>query len=89
MTYRVEIAPAAGRDLKHLDKSVVSRLEPAILSLGEDPRPPGTRKIRDSENSYRIRVGEYRIIYDVYDNQKLVVVLRVERRSENTYRRIP
>jgi len=62
------------------------QLRNAIRSLAENPRPQGVRKIRGAEKAYRIRVGNYRVVYDVYDSDNLVLILQVARRSETTYR---
>lgn len=88
--YRTEVAPAAERDLKGLRRRIqrrdFERLRAAIRSLADNPRPPGVRKIEGAERAYRIRVGDYRIIYEIYDEENLVAVLRVARRTEATYR---
>jgi mRNA interferase RelE/StbE len=88
--YRVEISPAADRDLEKLKSRIRSqdfeRLRNAVRSLAGEPRPPGVRKIEGAEKAYRIRVGNYRVIYDVYDGDNLVLILQVARRSETTYR---
>jgi len=86
--YRVEIAPAAGRDLKRLAEPVRDRVEAAIRSLAERPRPPGSKKITGRERSYRIRVGAFRVVYETFDDERLVVIARVLRRTETTYRRL-
>ncbi|MBI2911169.1 MAG: type II toxin-antitoxin system RelE/ParE family toxin [Chloroflexi bacterium] len=88
MPHKVEFSPAAARELRRLPAPVRGRLEPAILGLGSDPRPSGVRKIQGSARAYRIRLGEYRVVYNVYEDEKLVVVLRVGRRSERTYQRL-
>ena len=62
------------------------RLRNAIRSLAGEPRPQGVRKIRGAEKACRIRVGNYRVVYDVYDTDNLVLILQVARRSETTYR---
>jgi len=88
--YRVEISPAADRDLERLKTRIrmqdFERLRNAVRSLAEEPRPRGVRKIRGAENAYHIRVGNYRVVYDVYDSDNLVLILQVARRSETTYR---
>ena len=88
--YRVEISPAADRDLENLKGRIrrqdFERLRNAVRSLAEEPRPQGVRKIRGAERAYRIRVGNYRVVYDVYDSDGLVLILQVARRSETTYR---
>jgi mRNA interferase RelE/StbE len=86
MPYRVELAPAAQRDLRRLPRDIQTRLAPAIMALAEQPRPARVRKLQGEERTWRIRIGAYRIIYDIIDNHALVVVLKVVRRSEMTYR---
>ena len=86
MPYRVELSSAAQRDLRRLGAQVMDRLSGPIQALGDTPRPLGSRKIRGEENAWRIRVGPYRVIYDVYDDRSLVVVLKVDRRRESPYR---
>ena len=86
MPYRVELAPAAQRELRRLPPEVQARLAVPIRDLGEDPRPIGVRKLRGEDRAWRIRVGPYRVVYDVYDDRELVVVLKVGRRRESTYR---
>ena len=88
MGYRVEIAPAAGRDLKRLPAPVRGRLEDAISGLRKEARPAGSKKITGRERSYRIRAGAFRVVYEVFDDERLVVIARVLRRTETTYRRL-
>lgn len=88
MPYRVEISPAAARDLRRLTLQVRDRVEPVITALANEPRPHGVRKIRREERAYRVRVGPYRVVYEVYDEEQWVIVLRVARRTEGTYRRV-
>jgi len=89
--YRVEISPAADRDLERLKNRIriqdFERLRNAVKSLAGEPRPRGVRKIRGAEKAYRIRVGNYQVVYDVYDSDNLVLILQIARRSETTYRR--
>lgn len=88
--YRIEVSPAADRDLKRLKGLIrrpdFERLRDAVRGLAEEPRPHGVRKIKGAERAYRIRVGSYRVVYEVYDNDFLVLILQVARRSETTYR---
>ena len=87
MPYRVELAPAAQRELRRLPPQVAARLRAPIETLSTNPRPHGVRKLQGQESSWRIRVGPYRVIYDIDDNRQLVVILKLDRRSEATYRR--
>lgn len=67
------------------DAKLKGRLGKAIDGLASDPRPPGCKKLKDEERVFRIRVGEYRILYEVHDNRLLVLVIRISKR-EDAYR---
>ena len=88
--YRLEVSPAADRNLEKLKGRIRSqdfeRLRDAVRSLAKEPRPQGVRKIKGLEKAYRIRVGNYRVVYEVYDSENLILILQVARRSETTYR---
>ena len=86
MPYRVELAPAAQRDLRRLPREAQARLATPIQVLAENPRPAGVRKLRGEERTWRIRIGPYRVVYDVFDDRALVIILKVVRRTEATYR---
>jgi mRNA interferase RelE/StbE len=86
--YRVELAPAAQRQLRRLPPGDAASLRGPILALALDPRPPGVSKLADSP-FWRVRVGRLRVIHSIEDDHRLVVVLRVARRSESTYRQVP
>ncbi len=79
--YRVEVRPAALRTLRNLDATVRPRIEGAIALLAEDPRPPASRPLR-GRPGYRVRVGDYRIIYTVQDDVLLIVVVTLGHRRE-------
>ena len=87
--YRLEVSPTADPDLEKLKGRIIrqdfERLRDAVRGLAEEPRPHGVRKIKGEERTYRIRVGSYRVVYEVYDNDNLVLILQVARRSETTY----
>jgi mRNA interferase RelE/StbE len=85
--YRVDLAPAAQRQLRRLPPGAAASLRGPILALALDPRPAGSVKLTGS-SFMRLRVGDARIIYDIDDASAIVVVLRVARRSESTYRRV-
>ena len=87
MPYRVELAPAAQRDLRGRPQELQARLAMYMKALAENPRPAGVRKLRGEDRTWRIRVGAYRVVYDILDDRELVVVLKVARRNERTYRR--
>jgi len=85
--HRVEFAPAAQRQLLRLPPGDAARLRGPILALALEPRPPSAVKLAGTD-FWRLRVGDLRIIYLVDDPASLVVVLKVARRSESTYRRV-
>lgn len=80
--YTIEIRPAARRDLRKLEKIVALRIAIAIDSLAWEPRPSGSLKMKGKEGYYRLRVNEYRIIYDIQDDKLIVLVARVRHRKE-------
>jgi len=88
--YRIEVSPAADRDFQKLRDRIrlqdFDRLSSAIAALAAEPRPHGVRKIKGTEAACRIRVGSYRVVYEVYDSQKLVLIIQIARRTETTYR---
>ena len=83
--FRVELSPAAQRELHRLPPGEAARLRGPILALAIEPRPLGTMKLTNTD-FLRLRVAELRIVYLVDDPAGLVVILRVARRSESTYR---
>ena len=86
MVYRVELAPHAERGFKKLSPDVQVRLRPRIDALGDNPRPHGVEKLGGGEDRYRIRVGDYRVVYAIHDAVLLVLVLEVGDRKD-IYRR--
>ena len=85
--YRVELAPAAARQLRRLPPGDAARLRGPILALGIEPRPPSAPLLTGT-TWWRLRVGDLRLVYAIQDEARLVVVLRVARRDEATYRRL-
>jgi mRNA interferase RelE/StbE len=85
--HRVELAPAAQRELRRLPPGEAARLRGPILALAIEPRPPGIAKLAGSDH-WRLRVEELRVVYLIDDHERLVVVLRNARRAERTYRRL-
>jgi len=80
--HEVYLERAAEKDLKKLPGEIFQRIITHIKSLAETPRPSGCRKITGTKNDWRIRVGDYRIIYEVDDNLQVVKVMRVRDRRE-------
>ena len=80
--YDVFIKPSALKELEAVDsKKDRQRIVRAILALAEDPRPPGCRKL-SGKDKYRLRTGQYRILYEIQDEALTVVIVKVAKRSE-------
>ena len=75
--YRVEFKPSAARTVRKLDSDVQRRVIARAEALADNPRPPGAKKLEGMRDLYCIRVGDYRIIYQVADKLLLVLVVRV------------
>lgn len=81
-SYKVDFCRSALKDVRRLDRSVVPRIISAIESLTEEPRPVGVRKLVGSEHTYRLRVGDYRVVYSVDEALLVVGIQRVRHRKE-------
>jgi len=86
LAYRVEVQRSAERDLERLSKMLFDRISAQLMALAEEPRPPGAQKLAGLD-AFRVRVGDYRIIYEVDDSARVVVVTRVRHRRE-VYRKL-
>lgn len=84
MAYTLKVHPNVEKQLERIPKKQRERLVETMRSLREDPRPPGCVKLDDL--LFRIRQGQYRVIYAVFDEEVVVVVCKVARRAEDTYR---
>lgn len=81
--YEIVVTPYAARDLKHLPRDVVVRVDLAIQKLRENPHVPGVKYLRDFRLAdWRIRVGDYRILFDLDHIKKFIIVLRVRHRKD-------
>lgn len=82
MSYTIELRPAALRDLKSLPREILDWVSRRISSPADNPRPPGVEKLRGTEDSYRLGVGDFCILYKIQDQVLLVVVVKVKHRRE-------
>ncbi len=85
--YEVVLERSAERDLKKLSEKIFRLMIEEIKPLTENPHPTGCRKIEGSKNDWRIRVGNYRILYEIDENEKRVKIMRVRHRKD-VYRRL-
>jgi mRNA interferase RelE/StbE len=80
--YRLEIRQSAERDLLRLPQPLFVRLNRQILALREDPRPSGAKKLKGRLEGWRVRVGQYRILYQIDDQNQTVTIARVRHRRD-------
>ena len=86
MAYEIRFKPSAAKDLARLPRDAQRRIAPAIDGLAANARPPGAEKLA-GEDAWRIRVGDYRIVYEIEDRVLVILVLHVGNRRE-VYRRL-
>jgi mRNA interferase RelE/StbE len=82
VTYRIEVAPAAARQLRKLDPPARRRIQAAVELLAQEPRPAGAKKLVGGDREWRVRTGDYRIVYEIHDQVLLVLVLAVGHRRD-------
>ena len=80
-SYRIVLRKSAAKEIEKLDKKTIARVIGKIQALSGDPRPPGCKKL-SGEEKYRIRVGAYRILYQIVDHELIVTVVRVCHRRD-------
>jgi mRNA interferase RelE/StbE len=80
--YTITFAHSARRELEVLEAPLIQRILPRVEALAKEPRPRGCRKLRGESNLWRIRIGEYRVVYAVYDERQLVDIIAVRHRSK-------
>ena len=81
-TYRIAFAPRARKQFLKLPKAVQERLRPRIDALADEPRPTGVTKLKGAGDLYRIRVGNYRVVYQIRDDTLLVLITEARHRRE-------
>ncbi len=87
MTYTIELSPAAARQLRKLGASARRRVQAAVELLAHEPRPTGAKKLVGGYGEWRVRTGDYRIVYEINDGVLLVLVLAVGHRRDIYQRR--
>ena len=80
--YSITFARSARKELESLSASLVQRIFPRIEVLAREPRPKGCRKLRGEKALWRIRVGDYRVIYAVYDDREVVDIIAIRHRRD-------
>jgi mRNA interferase RelE/StbE len=80
--YSVELKPSARKELERLPAKLIERIFPKLEALGDEPRPAGCKKLKGGQQEWRIRAGDYRVVYTIDDAKLLVSVTRIRNRSE-------
>lgn len=80
--YVVILRPAAQRDLRKISEPSYGRIITALNNLKEQPRAAGVRKLAGQENEWRLRVGDYRVLYEISDDERIVRIFRIAHRRE-------
>jgi len=87
MSYTILFSPKSRKQIKGLkDEKLKDKIKEAIIAIGEDPWHKGTIKVEGYENIRRKRVGRYRVLYMVDKQRKEVLIVKIEKRSETTYK---
>ena len=81
-TYQIEWKKSAIRELKRLDRAIIPRIIAAVDNLSSQPLPQGVTKLQGSQRTYRIRIGNYRVIYELYESMLVIEVIRVRHRKD-------
>ena len=81
-SWRIEFARSATKDLRGIDRKWIPRIIAEIANLENNPRPDGCKKLVGSEHTYRIRNGDYRVIYDIQDEILVVLIVRIRHRRD-------
>ena len=82
MVYQIEIKRSARKEMQTLPRRDQHRIAATIEALAEKPRPAGVRKIIGADDLYRLRVGDYRVVYQVCDCRLIVLIIRVAHRKD-------
>jgi mRNA interferase RelE/StbE len=80
--YKVEFTGNAAKEFRKLDRASQKRIAAAVRGLADEPRPSGVTKLTGYAHTYRVRVGDFRVIYDVFDDILLVEIIRVRDRKD-------
>jgi len=80
--YRVALARSAEKELQGLSRALVARIVSHLERLATEPRPPGCKKLKGGDKEWRIRIGDYRVVYEIDDGARAVDVTRIAHRSE-------
>ena len=81
-SYQIEWKSSAYKELQKLPRPIIEKVVAAVADLSNEPYPQGVKKLVGSERSYRIRIGDYRVVYEVIENKLIVEIVRVRHRKD-------
>ena len=81
-SYKVEWKNSAYKELQKLPRPIITRVVAAVSELSNEPFPHGVKKLVGSEFSYRIRIGDYRVVYEVFESRLIIEIIRVRHRKD-------
>jgi mRNA interferase RelE/StbE len=82
MSFSIRLARSAAKELQRLPAQVVERIQEAIAQLAENPRPTGCKKLKGYENTWRIRIGDYRVLYEIHEEIVLILIVQISHRKD-------
>jgi mRNA interferase RelE/StbE len=82
MSYRVTLTATAVKERKRIDPVIRKRIDQALIGLQSQPRPSGVKKLSGRHQDWRVRVGDYRILYEIDDDQQQITIWRIAHRRE-------
>jgi mRNA interferase RelE/StbE len=81
-TYKIEWKRSATKELEKLPRPMISKIVSAVDNLSSNPFPQGVRKLVGTEDTYRIRIGDYRVLYNIIQNRLIIEIVRVRHRKD-------
>jgi mRNA interferase RelE/StbE len=81
-SYKIIWKASAGKEIYNLPRTIIPKIFNEIASLAENPRPVGSRKLRNSKNNYRIRFGDYRVIYSIFKDILIIEIIKIGHRKD-------
>ena len=81
-SYQIEIKSSASKELEKLPRQIVSRVVAGIRELADNPYPQGVKKLAGFDRTFRVRVGDYRVLYNVYENRLVIEIIRIAHRKD-------
>ena len=80
--YKIQFNKSADKELDKLEKDILNRIWFKIKSLADNPRPPGCKKLAISDNLWRIRIGDFRVIYRISDKSNTITITEIKNRKD-------